>query len=545
MALLHRCGTVAVAGLTLLLAACTAATPQPAPSPGQPNQPAPSASVAPVSQKPQYGGIFRTTTSNPRIGQDPIKGNGTPFTSNFGRAYDNLVRFKFDAALSEGAFIIAPDLAEKWDNPTPTTWVFSLGKGIKWQNIPPVNGREFVADDVVYSINRLAGPGSAHAGYWTELEKVEALDKYTVKVTLKSPVASFLMVAALGFNKMMAKEAVDGAGGQLDKGPTIGTGAWFVTCTEDVGCNFKRNPEYHLKDDAGNQLPYLDGMSKLVLPDPASSFAAFRAKKLDTLSLTSEQVDIVKRQYPDVAINTVKSFAGPMIHIRNDKAPWSDERVRMALSKVVNRQEIIDTIYGGKGWLFFNWYNPADDWYLPQDELKAVWKQDIEGAKKLLAEAGYPNGFDAQFWVAQTGVYPVMGELLVTQMAKAGIRVKMSVNEYSGYLSQIFIRNGRFDDLAFGPQGPIPDDLWLSSYYHSKGTRNSSYVNDPKLDGMIEAQRSELNGEKRKQLIIDIQRYLVQKNYQLVIQGNITDNGVWPWLKNRSYAAGADYPGLR
>ncbi|MCX6020211.1 MAG: ABC transporter substrate-binding protein, partial [Chloroflexi bacterium] len=337
------------------------------------------------------------------------------------------------------------------------------------------------------------------------------------------------------------------AGGNLDKGPTVGTGAWLVECTVNVDCLLKKNPEYFLKDADGNKLPYLDAQRLLVMPDVQAQFAAFRAMQLDVRSLVAEERQIVERSLKDVIIEEYKSFGAYMMHFRGDKAPWNNEKVRMATSKALNRQEIVDTMAGGRGWFQMAWANPGPDWFLPEAELKTAWKQDIDGAKKLLAEAGFPNGIDASLWCANYGVqYVPTCELMATQLAKAGIRVKINVHDQPVYLTKVFVRDGQFDDLAYGPQGTyLEPDLWLSAYYHSDGGRNSGYTRDKALDKMIEDQRRELVPEKRKAIILEIQRYLLQKNYQLPVYSDLLTAGSWPWLKNRSYSAGQDYPAAR
>ena len=99
--------------------------------------------------------------------------------------------------------------------------------------------------------------------------------------------------------------------------------------------------------------------------------------------------------------------------------------------------------------------------------------------------------------------------------------------------------------MAYGPQGTFTADTWLNAYYHSEGGRNSSWVNDPVLDKMITDQHTELNPEKRKQILIDIQRYLLDEVYQAVIYSSLNQNGVWPWNMNRTLSAAGDYPAGR
>ena len=165
----------------------------------------------------------------------------------------------------------------------------------------------------------------------------------------------FLNNLAFGFNVMVAKEVAEAAGETILDGPTIGTGAWLIECEADVQCIYTKNPTFHLKDESGNSLPYLDGMRNIIMPDVQARFAAFRAKKLETYGLTPEKYQIYERNYKDDwVITQTRSYSGSMIHFRTDQAPWNDKRVRTAVSKAIDRQEIIDTLFNGKAFFSYS-----------------------------------------------------------------------------------------------------------------------------------------------------------------------------------------------
>jgi ABC-type transport system substrate-binding protein len=398
----------------------------------------------------------------------------------------------------------------------------------------------------VFSINRLMEEGSAQRGYWSAVESVEAQDASTLKITTKFPSATLLTNIAFGFNKMMAPEAVAAGGGNLQQGPNAGTGAWIVECEVDVQCVYHRNPDFHLKDEAGNQLPYLDALRNIIMPDVQARFAAFRAKKLDVHSVTTEQRIITEKNYPEVEIDEYKAYGSTFIHFRTDQAPWNDKRVRQAVSKAVDRQEIIDVIYDGRAHFSMAMAMPSAEAYLPDEEFVAAWTQDIPEAKRLLAEAGFPDGLDAKMWVANySETYIALVELMQQQLKEAGIRVELFIHDRPVYLSRVFTRHGEFEDMAYGPQGTFTADSWLNAYYHSDGGRNSSWVNDPVLDAMIEEQSQELDTGKRDQQLLEIQRYLIDQTYQAVVRSGMYQSAYWPWIRNRATSAGGDYPGAR
>ena len=398
----------------------------------------------------------------------------------------------------------------------------------------------------MFSINRLMEEGSAQRGYWNALESVEALDAGTLKITTKFPSATLLANIAFGFNKMMAPEAVAAGGGNLQSGPNMGTGGWIVECEVDVQCVYHRNPDFHLKDADGNQLPYLDRLRNIIMPDVQARFAAFRAKKLDSHALTTEQRIITDRNYPEVVIDEYKSYGSSFVHFRTDQAPWNDKRVRQAVSKAIDRQEIIDVIYDGFGHFSMAMAMPSVEAYLPNEEFVEAWTQDLTESKRLLAEAGFPDGIDAKMWVANySEQYIALVELMQQQLKEAGIRIELFIHDRPTYLSRVFTRHGEFEDMAYGPQGTFTADSWLNAYYRSDGGRNSSWVNDPVLDAMIDEQSRELDTGKRDQQLLEIQRYLVDQTYQAVIRSPLNQTAYWPWNRARATSAGADYPGAR
>ena len=123
--------------------------------------------------------------------------------------------------------------------------------------------------------------------------------------------------------------------------------------------------------------------------------------------------------------------------------------------------------------------------------------------------------------------------------------MKLFIHDRPTYLSRVFTRHGEFEDMAYGPQGTFTADAWLNTYYRSDGGRNSSWVNDPDLDKMIDEQSRELDKDKRNKQLVEIQRYLIDQTYQAVVLSSISQTAYWPWIRDTSTSAGVDYPGAR
>ena len=468
--------------------------------------------------------------------------------------HSRLLKYKAGPGVTPGYFQVEGDLAESWTQPNELTYVFKLRKGVRFHAKPPVNGRELTADDVLYSIERFRTlKGNANAYMLSSVEKVEAPDKYTVKITLKEPYVWLLdMLANSHAVPIIAKECVEKFGDLKRPEATVGSGPWMLdSYRPNVGMTFVRNPAYFV---AG--LPYIDRVEVFVDEDNASRMAAFLAGKYD---LGWEYMGIINRsdwvQIKDV-IKTKRprlqttEFITPVVHhisMRTDKAPYSDVRVRRAMSMAIDRKQIIDSIYEGVAVL-----NPAvpaslRDWSIPIDQLgegAAYYKYDPAAAKKLLAEAGYPNGFQATVEFTTYGSTVVVDscQLVLKFLKDVGIDARLVTKEYGAYIATTFY--GKFDTLAYGPQTGFqePDNHLFGQYYPGE-LKNQSHINDPVVADMLIRQRRTADPAKRREVIHDIQRYLAKQQYYVQMPSSVLV-AVWEGaLKNYAPNSGYDYGG--
>ena len=258
--------------------------------------------------------------------------------------------------IAPGTFPLEGDLAESWTQPNETTYIFKLRRGVRWHNKPPVNGRELTAEDVKYSLERfMTVKGNSNAYMLKSVDKVEAVDKYTVKITTKEPFAWLLdMLASPMAVAIVAKEAVEKFGDLKKPEAVIGTGPWMLdSYRPNQGLTFVRNPTYFLPGQ-----PYIDRVEVAVDEDNASRIAAFLSGKYD---LGWEGPGIINRtdwvQIKDKLkstrphLQTAEFPANVMSHIsmRTDQKPFSDVRVRQAMSLAIDRQGILDATAEGVG----------------------------------------------------------------------------------------------------------------------------------------------------------------------------------------------------
>ena len=468
--------------------------------------------------------------------------------------HSRLLKYKAGPGVTPGSFQVEGDLAESWTQPNELTYIFKLRKGVRFHAKPPVNGRELTSEDVLYSIERFRTlKGNANAYMLSSVDKVEALDKYTVKITLKEPYVWLLdMLANSHAVPIIAKECVEKFGDLKRPEATVGSGPWMLdSYRPNIGMTFVRNPAYFVPG-----LPYIDRIEVFVDEDNASRMAAFLSSKYD---LGWEFMGIINRadwvQIKDVLktkrprLQTVE-FTTPVVHhisMRTDKAPYGDVRVRRAMSMAIDRKAIIDAVFEGVGVL-----NPAvpaalRDWSIPMDQLGeglAYYKYDPAAAKKLLAEAGHPNGFSATVEFTTYGSTIVVDacQLVLKNLKDVGIDAKLVTKEYGAYIATTFY--GKFDTLAYGPQTPFqePDNHLFGQYYPGE-LKNQSHINDPILADMLIRQRRTQDPAKRREIVHEIQKYLAKQQYYVQMP-SATNVGVWDGaLKNYAPNHGYDYGG--
>jgi peptide/nickel transport system substrate-binding protein len=469
-------------------------------------------------------------------------------------SHSRLLKPKAGPGVTPGTFPLEGDLAESWTQPNETTYVFKLRKGVRWQNKPPVNGRELTAEDVVYSVERFRTvKGNANAYMLASLDKVEAPDKYTVKFTLRQPYVWFLdMLANPMAVAIIAKECVEKFGDLKKPDSVVGTGPWMLdSYRPNVGYTLVRNPGYFVSG-----LPYIDRIEATIDEDNASRMAAFIVGKYDLGWEFPGQInrvdwvqikDTLKQKRP--RLQTLEFPSNVMTHIsmRTDQKPFSDPRVRQAMSLALDRQGILDAVAEGVG--VFNPPVPAalKEWSLPMDQLgegAKYYKYDPKEARRLLGEAGYPNGFPASICFTTYGSTVLVdgAQLMLKHLKDVGIDSKLDQKEYGAYISTCFY--GKFDSLTYGPQTPFlePDNFLFGQYYPGE-LKNQSHINDPVVADMLVRQRRTHEIPKRREIIYEIQRHLAKQQYYTQFPSGVYI-AVWDSaLKNYGPNLGYDYGG--
>jgi peptide/nickel transport system substrate-binding protein len=510
--------------------------------------------VAPAAaraQAPKRGGTIAIRGVDP-LHFDPMLTSSFKTHTAISFTHSRLVRHKAGPAVTPGTFPLEGDLAESWTQPNETTYVFKLRRGVRWQPKPPVNGRELTAEDVRYSLERfLTVPGNVLASTLRLVERVEAPDRFTVRVTLKEPSAWFLdMLAAPMAVAIVAKECVERFGDLKKAEACVGSGPWMLDGYKpNQSLSFVRNPNYFVQG-----LPYIDRVEATVDEDAASRMSSFIAGKWDigydggvVFRTEWAQIrDTLRQRRPTLQTTDVLMNIMSHVSMRTDAPPFNDVRVRRAMSLAVDRQTIMDATSEGTGAL--NPPVPAGlkDWSLPVAQLgdgARYYKRDLAEARRLLAAAGHGNGLPASicFTTYGSAILVDQAQLILAQLKEAGIDARLDQKEYGAYFSTCFV--GKFDSMAFGPQSNfLEPDGYLAQYLPGEA-RNQSHVEDAVATDLILRQRRTLDPTRRRELIHALQRHLAAQQYYVAIHSGLSV-AVWEGaLKNYGPNLGYDQGG--
>src|SRR5256712_7895611 len=346
----------------------------------------------PASPKPpKRGGVLtRASAWDPPV-IDPRLTQSIGLFQFAGLTSNRLLRHAFaDEATGYNDLTLKGDLAESWQgSPDQRGGTFKLRGGVKWQNVPPLKGRELRAADVKYCFEAYAKEG-VQTFTFQEIEGMETPDTHPLRVHLKTPNALFPQNVAEPVAVIFSREVLE-EDGDLKK-RLIGTGPYILNeHTRKVRVVLQRNPDYF---DTGR--PYVDEYVILSTPDSATRTAAFRTGQSDFLVLQSpSEVEAVRKSNPTAVVQALPFPMAPFgVALAQDRPPFNDVRVRRALSMAIDRQKQVDTVYEGHGML--GWGIPYiyyQDMPPTAKDLGPYWQYKPAEAKKLMAEAGHGKAF--------------------------------------------------------------------------------------------------------------------------------------------------------
>ena len=524
-------GSVGMAGLILGASRSRALAHPPSPYPSW---------TPPSAKPPKRGGILTRASAWDPPALDPRLTNSVGLFQFATLTSNRLLRYPFaDEATGSADLTLKGDLAETWEgSPDFTTWTFKLRQGVKWHNVPPVNGRELVAEDIKYCYEAYAQEG-VQAFTFQEIDGMETPEKYTIRIHLKTPNTMFPQNVAEAVTIIFPREVLEEDGDLKQR--VIGTGPFILKEHErKVKIVLTRNPEYF---DKG--YPYIDEYRMLSTPDAATRLAAFRTGQSDILGLQSlADVETVRKTNPTAVVQettTVLAVFG--LALRLDKPPFHDVRVRRAMSMAIDRQKQVDTLYEGHAVL--GWGLP---YFYFQDELPTAsdlgpyWQYRPQDAKKLLAEAGYPQGFETTLFYYE--YFPQMTSQiqLVQQDLKRNLNIELKITktDYTTFFGRF--TEGKWDGTSWGGQTgyAVSLDERAYQYMHSKSPKNYFRLNDPVIDELCTALRQTPDRAEQRALA----RKIMERDHDQVLRMWMPyDSGFSVWQPHLRHIGGLDLRG--
>ncbi len=488
------------------------------------------------AQQPKRGGVLKHVgLEPPTFDIQATASYQTQLISSF--VHRQLFKFVNGAKFGASDFTPVPDLAVKAEvSKDGKTYTIALRPGVRWEQRAPVNGREVVAADVKYSMER-ALKKSPYASLLGQVEGIETPDKRTVRVHLADAFAPFLHNLAEPWNAILPPEVEDKMGDFKAAESLIGCGPFVLERYEPgVKAVFDRNPNYY---DKG--LPYLDKVEWLFIKDRSTQLSLFRAGQVDIpfydARIPRGDVGSFKKSNPAYPIVFWDWLANRTLAMRTDKPPFSDVRVRRALSMAVDRKKWVAQYLEGQGFEDHGCVPaPMREWKLPAKDLgegARYLEHNPALAKKLLAEAGFPNGMKVKctHWPGYGPEYVEDLELLAFNLKQVGVELQIVNEEYGNYIRGSFL--GKFDETSWGPSSIFTEvDGYLYNFYKTGQPNNRSHVADTQLDVLLDAQRRYLSKSSRKKVIDDIQRLTAEKAYYVYTPYPKNVSAWTPWVKN-------------
>lgn len=473
------------------------------------------------SGSPRSGGILNARVQTDYYDFDvTYTGKGTNARIQ-GLSYNALLGFKSGPGIKYYEYVLQPRMAEKWEiSPDGTSFTFHLRHGIKFADLPPVNGREFTSADVkwTYEYGSRTGPFAPllkdkklppgqFDWMFEGLQGIDTPDAYTATVRFAEPFTPFLNYSGHHLNPILPHEIFDQDGDF--RSHMVGTGPFQLDMdASQKGARWvwKKNATYW-----DTRHPYLDEIRWIVLPDDSTAAAAFKVGQVDLIGdYTAQPAQDIERNNPK-ATKFDLSGATPVHMYMNTKfPPFQDLRVRKAVSLAINRDELVQVQTGGTGgWALAGTYPSM----FTQEEIKALIPYDPAQAKQLLTEAGYGNGLDVQFeYPTDNGqVYVVDFQLLQAQLKKVGINFIAKPISYAEYSATKKNHTATVTTTSKDWQADI--DGYLYGSFQSASKDNYDGINDPKLDAMLAAQRREPDVTKRTELIKAAVKYINAEMY--------------------------------
>ena len=452
------------------------------------------------ARPPRMGGTFVSAKTTEAPSLEPILEQALGRIRLDPIFYNRLVEWAPDGKLD-------PALAESWTTSADgKLWTFKLRRGVKFHN-----GREFVADDVKYSYERVLDPkgSSGGRGYLSAIDAMDTPDRYTLRIHTKQPSASLLAGMAGGWSSIVPREVIEEKGDL--RRTAVGTGPFvFQEWVPQSHLKARRNPDYW---DKGK--PYVDALELKVIPDEANIIAQLRTGNVHHALLEDNKNYLLVKDDKRLTAMRAPRLGFDMVMINHGRKPFTDVRVRQAISLAVDRTEVLQAAASGLGSVTGPLTPAMKPWALPIDAFKEWYTPNPERARKLLTEAGFPNGFKTTLKVIPTFPTMVAGaQVIAAQLKKIGVDAQIVQEEYGVWIKAIIKPSFDYDLTMNITTGDADPDSLLYRRFHSveKQWNNDG---DPEIDALLDQGKLTVDLKKRKEVYDRVQRLMVEKAIQI------------------------------
>lgn len=485
-----------------------------------------------AAEKPQYGGTLHFYGSADWDTLDPAQASGLAAGAMTVKIFDGLVRFDYYSN------DVVPCLATGWtvskDN---LVWTFKLRKGVKFHN-----GRTFTAADVKYSFDRLFDPKTASPGTWAYemiagaqdaldgkakgLSGVKVIDDYTVSFTLAYPFGLFLKHLTLPHGLIVPKEVVEKWGDKFSD-HVVGTGPFKLTKWDhDNKLVLEANKEYF------EGRPFVDGIEYRVIPEPLTAIAEFEAGNLDIAEIPQAEYDkwTNDKKWKDLIYKTT-DLDTYYFALNQKFKPLNNVKVRKAIAMAIDVPQIVKTIRSNKDLVATGPLPPNLDGYV---QMPAV-QYNVQQAKKLLAEAGYPNGFDIELWVRSNRTESIqLGTTIQAYLKQIGIDVTIVKYDWSVLYQSIKKGNAPMYILSWYADYADPYNFLQPLFY---GTANKINMNDGTINKLIDEMERTSNPKVRYEISKKVVQRVAELQPYVWLYHTVTGNVKQPWIKGELWHA--------
>jgi len=440
---------------------------------------------------------------------------------------------------------------------TTVTTVLKIRQGIHFAKTDTeagklVNGRQLTADDIAFNMTARMTDSRAMAFLYSQFmrdRKAIKTGPWEVSITLPIADHGSGILRLLDGTLIFAPEVLQKYGNELSRWQNVvGTGPYTITdfVPGSVAVN-DRNPNYWLKDPVGpgkgNQLPYIDRVKYLIIPDASTREAALRTAKLDQMAgFIPETAESMKKQSPNLKIGPGGWGGEPQLFMRSDKAPFNDIKVRRALLMATDFAAINKGLYSGQGqtlaWPYWKskeyapLYLGLDDPAMPAS-VKELYTYNPDKARQLLKEAGYPNGFKTEMMLQSVTSTVDYFTMIKAMWAKVGVDVTLSLKE-AVVINNILDREA-YDQLivAYAP----PNGSWPQASTLTGRTRNNpALINDQKVtDAVAHWNRTAiLDAPAAMAETKELMKYVLDQAWAVPSTRYPQFTFWWPWVKGYS-----------